>query len=634
MIAFPPCKTNLTQDEINLTDYLKIVLTGITLTFLLAACSGGSGDAKGGGGISSFTVTPAAGSNGSISPASPKSVAPETVVSFTITPEAGYSVSSVTGCDGSLTGNIYTTGAVNKNCTVSAAFSQSLFTVTPSAGVNGSVVPNTPQQVPYNGTADFTLTPSPGYGIVSAIGCGGSLSGSTYTTGQVTGDCTVSASFVENQYPVTTLVAAGTGSISCLPASPVASGNTVSCTLTPGAGYRLATLLDNGANVTGSVSGAGAYSISNIAAAHELNVIFSFKQYTVTPSAGSNGTISPNTAQTVSHGSQSSFTITPNSGYSIVSAGGCSGTLSGSTFTTAPISGDCTVSASFGASQYPVTTRVTSGAGSISCAPASPVTSGSTVSCTIAPSAGYQLATLLDNGTNVTASVSGAGIYSITNVSAAHDLNAAFSVKKYTVSTSVGANGSIAPSAAQTVSHGAQPSFTITPNAGYYIASASGCEGTLSGSTFTTAPITGACTVSASFAKYITSGILSLSVTKEPVILGFLDLEIILPVGVLPANMSSTSTADVFDATSSVKPPSIASYTASTRTIRIVFSNTSPGIGVGSLASLSMAVSPPSALTSASFATSATILIATDLAISEINNASTLIQVPVSVILQ
>ena len=42
--------------------------------------------------------------------------------------------------------------------------------------------------------ASFTLTIPPGY-TAQASGCGGALSGSTYTTAAITGPCTVSASF-------------------------------------------------------------------------------------------------------------------------------------------------------------------------------------------------------------------------------------------------------------------------------------------------------------------------------------------------------------------------------------------------------------------------------------------------------
>ncbi|WP_156033363.1 BACON domain-containing protein [Candidatus Magnetobacterium casense] len=42
-----------------------------------------------------------------------------------MTPNTGYSIGSVTGCGGSLSGNTYTTGAITANCTVTATFSLS-----------------------------------------------------------------------------------------------------------------------------------------------------------------------------------------------------------------------------------------------------------------------------------------------------------------------------------------------------------------------------------------------------------------------------------------------------------------------------------------------------------------------------
>ncbi|WP_413815480.1 hypothetical protein [Desulfobotulus sp.] len=39
--------------------------------------------------------------------------------------------------------------------------------------------------------------------------------------------------------------------------------------------------------------------------------------------------MSPNTSQTVNHGSTTTFTVTPNTGYGISSVTGCGGTLNG-----------------------------------------------------------------------------------------------------------------------------------------------------------------------------------------------------------------------------------------------------------------------------------------------------------------
>lgn len=80
-----------------------------------------------------------------------------------------------------------------------------LRTVTPSAGANGSVSPNTPQAVAENSTVLFNIKPNPGYRVTIPIGgtCGGTYlgdphdptNGISYTTNAVIADCTVSAAF-------------------------------------------------------------------------------------------------------------------------------------------------------------------------------------------------------------------------------------------------------------------------------------------------------------------------------------------------------------------------------------------------------------------------------------------------------
>ncbi|MBU0484092.1 MAG: hypothetical protein KKB30_06215 [Proteobacteria bacterium] len=70
--------------------------------------------------------------------------------------------------------------------------------------------------------------------------------------------------------------------------------------------------------------------------------------YTVSPSMGEHGTISPSFNLITNAGSVISFTLTPESGYKIGSVGGtCGGVLINNIFTTAPVIIDCTVEASF-----------------------------------------------------------------------------------------------------------------------------------------------------------------------------------------------------------------------------------------------------------------------------------------------
>lgn len=66
------------------------------------------------------------------------------------------------------------------------------FIVTPAVGTGFTISPVVAQTVINNETTFFTVTPASGYNIVAITGCGGTLSGSIYTTGAVTANCTVS----------------------------------------------------------------------------------------------------------------------------------------------------------------------------------------------------------------------------------------------------------------------------------------------------------------------------------------------------------------------------------------------------------------------------------------------------------
>lgn len=68
------------------------------------------------------------------------------------------------------------------------------FTLSVTTG-NGGTVSSVNQSVRSGEKASFTITADPGYGIASVSGCGGSLTGNTYTTGVITAACSVSVSF-------------------------------------------------------------------------------------------------------------------------------------------------------------------------------------------------------------------------------------------------------------------------------------------------------------------------------------------------------------------------------------------------------------------------------------------------------
>ncbi len=90
-----------------------------------------------------------------------------------------------------------TNGGTTSTCSANIAIpAPTQFTVTPQTGSGFTIAPATPQTVNNNATTSFTVTPVSGYGIASVSGCGGSLSGSSYTTGTMTANCTVTVTAV------------------------------------------------------------------------------------------------------------------------------------------------------------------------------------------------------------------------------------------------------------------------------------------------------------------------------------------------------------------------------------------------------------------------------------------------------
>lgn len=68
--------------------------------------------------------------------------------------------------------------------------------VTPVAGQGGAISPGDPQMVEEGDTVTFEIDAESGYEIAEVTGCAGHLIGLDYTTGPITTDCTVSATFV------------------------------------------------------------------------------------------------------------------------------------------------------------------------------------------------------------------------------------------------------------------------------------------------------------------------------------------------------------------------------------------------------------------------------------------------------
>jgi hypothetical protein len=282
-------------------------------------------------------------------------------------------------------------------------------------------------------------------------------------------------------------------------------GGSRSFTITPNTGYHIADVLVDGAS-QGAIT---SYAFSNVTANHTITANFAINTYTITASAGAGGSISPLGSVVVSHGSTTAFTVTPNAGYTATMGGTCGGLpASGTsqfTYTTNPITANCTVTANF--TLNPMNLSVTksgTGTGAVSSNPA-PLSGtvdggtavfnyGTSVTLTATPAASSTASPVVWAGCD---SINGSN-QCIVTMTAIKNVTATFTINSYTVSTSFGTGGSISPTS-RLVTHGSTTTFTVTANAGYTIGSVTGCGGSLAGSTYTTGVISGICTVSATF---------------------------------------------------------------------------------------------------------------------------------------
>ena len=168
---------NMTKFYIyDLHKYLIFLLIGTSLS----ACGGGSG---GDNNSNSYTISTRISSGGSISPLSATVKKGETV-SFTIRPDNNYSITSVTGCNGQLSGNLFLTDAISADCTLNVRFSSNTLSMSiadTSINEGNSGTRNMPFTITLSSSASSTVS------VDYSTADGTALAGSDYiaTSGSI-----------------------------------------------------------------------------------------------------------------------------------------------------------------------------------------------------------------------------------------------------------------------------------------------------------------------------------------------------------------------------------------------------------------------------------------------------------------
>lgn len=244
----------------------------------------------------SFTVT--------LAPAYSNSVITVKANGNTIVPVAGvYTISTITA---------------NQVVTIEGVLINS-YTITVTSGSNGSITPNGVVNVNHGSNQAFTITPDANYQI-STITVDGVVVTNVpvYTFTNVTANHTIAVTFElipANQFQITAS-AGSNGTISPNGIVNVISGNNQTFTITPALGFHIDSVLVNEI-YDASATTSGSYTFTNVIANHTIRAVFAVNTYTITATAGLNGSVSPAGVTSYTHSANAAITATPDNGYEI-----------------------------------------------------------------------------------------------------------------------------------------------------------------------------------------------------------------------------------------------------------------------------------------------------------------------------
>ncbi|PID39922.1 MAG: hypothetical protein CR984_05880 [Proteobacteria bacterium] len=299
-----------------------------------------------------------------------------------------------------------------------------VFNITASAGNQGSITPAGTTNVNYGDAQTYNITPDAGYQINNVVVDGTSRGKiSSYTFSNVSANHTISASFTVIP-PVTYTInanAGANGSITPAGDANVVQGASKSYTIQPDDGYHVSNVF-----VDGDSKGAiHKYAFSNVSADHSIHASFAIDTYTISATAGENGSISPDGDIHVTHGANKAFTITADDGYHIANV-----IVDGITRGAVPtvkwtdIDANHTISVTFAADveeTFSITATAGDG-GAIAPAGSIDVSAGVNQTFTITPDAGHTIEDVVIDGS----SMGPIPNYTFVNIAANHTVKVSF----------------------------------------------------------------------------------------------------------------------------------------------------------------------------------------------------------------
>ncbi len=335
------------------------------------------------------------------------------------------------------------------------------YTVYATAGSGGTINPSGSQTVAPGSGITFSIVPNSGFLINNVTVDNTSVGAvSSYAFSNVAANHTISATFRASSYTINSSAGQG-GSISPSGSTTVNYGGSRTYTITPSTGYRISDVrVDNI-----SVGAVNSYTFNNVSANHSITATFTIITFSIDASSGSGGNISPLGSVSVNYGSNRTFTITPNTGYSIIDVEVDDESVGRVTsYTFEDVTTNHKISATFSILRYSVTASSGSG-GTVTPAGTSTFNYGSDITYSITPSTGYRIADVkIDNVSSGAIST-----YTFSDITSNHTISASFAIITLNINATAGSGGSISPQGSTTVNYGTSRKYTITPSTGYYI---------------------------------------------------------------------------------------------------------------------------------------------------------------------
>ena len=339
---------------------------------------------------------------------------------------------------------------------------------------HGSVTPSD-CEVAAGGSVTLTVSPNDGY-MVSSVLVNYSeveLSDGKLVLSDIDGNKVVSVTFEEIEYTETVTVSVGdNGTVSPSGSVVVERGEDLELTITPDDGYRIASVILDGTDVTSEVKDS-VFILSNVVSGHSVRVEFEVITYTVTVTAGENGSADPTTS-VVEYGKSLKIVFIPEPGYrtSYLTINGGDRIVPDdrTNYVIDDIIEDKAVEVFFERddSAYASVSVAIVGHGTVNDNSDSfkdEVLKGNSYTITSVPSEGYRLSKVLVD--NVEVPTSG-GVYILNNIARDTAVEVVFEILMFTVTVNVGEHGSC-DQQTQAVEYGSDLTFTFTPDSRYAV---------------------------------------------------------------------------------------------------------------------------------------------------------------------